>query len=119
MMQAKLWQLNLAKLVGCLRILTKIDNDTRLLLVSGKSLCKIPEIPGNATVRYRKFIKGKITKVGSKILFACKKGFVRRGARKIKCLKSGKWTSQPPTCEGNWFLEALHTVITLNCIKLC
>jgi len=64
-----------------------------------KHFCKLPPVPGNATVRYRRFHYKKFTKIGSKIVYSCIKGYFRHGPRKIKCQKNGKWSNIPPVCK--------------------
>jgi len=70
-----------------------------------KHFCKLPPIPRNAAVRYRKFHGKNFTKIGSKIVYSCIKGFFRHGARWIKCEKNGKWSNIPPVCKGKHFCK--------------
>jgi len=49
-------------------------------------------------VRYRRFHYKNFTKIGSKIVYSCIKGFFRHGARWIKCQKDRKWSNIPPVC---------------------
>lgn len=38
--------------------------------------------------------------IGESITFTCDAGLELRGARMLKCLKNGKWSSAIPTCLG-------------------
>ena len=82
-------------------------------LYIGGHFCKLPQVPGNATVRYKRFHGKKFTKVGSKIVYSCNKGFIRHGTRKIKCQKNGNWSNSPPVCKGNDSLSRSFRFVTL------
>ena len=40
------------------------------------------------------------TVLGSTARYSCNKGFVLVGESSRKCLDSGRWSGQPPTCKG-------------------
>lgn len=76
---------------------------------SSKVVCSKPAVPQYGYIRSG---RRSLYKVGSKIIFACKRGYKLSGSTHLRCLKTGHWNPKPPVCTiSQWKWSLTFTVI--------
>lgn len=69
--------------------------------------------PGHLTNGY---VEGRSYKYGDSVVYTCNPGFKIRGDYRSVCQADGKWSNEPPRCDGEDFSASVVAYLTNVCL---